>query len=127
MYRDDYKYTKEHEWIHIQGDVGTIGVTQYAVDQLGDVVHLELPEVGARFGAGESFGTIESTKTVSDLYSPVTGEVIARNEDMLQAPEDLPGDPHDKGWLIKLRFSGTPSGLMTASEYQSYIKDEAAK
>ena len=131
MYRDDCKYTKEHEWIRIEGDVGTVGITAFAIEQLGDVVHLELPEPGSRFGAGESFGTVESTKTVSDLYMPAAGEVTARNDSLLQAPEDLPSDPHGKCWLIKVKMAaggGSGStGLMTAAEYERYIKDEADK
>lgn len=131
MYRDDCKYTKEHEWIHIEGTTATVGITPFAIEQLGDVVHLELPAPGSRFGAGESFGTVESTKTVSDLYMPTAGEVTARNDDLLQAPEDLPSDPLGKGWLIKIHMSSggaaSQPALMSAAEYERYIKDEANK
>lgn len=126
MYANDRKYTKEHEWIKIENDRGTVGITAYAVEQLGDVVHLELPEVGTRFKAGESFGTVESTKTVSDLFMPVDGEVVARNDALLDAPEELPEDPHGKAWLVQIKITGT-APLLSAADYDKYIQDESAK
>ena len=127
MYANDRKYTKDHEWIKIENDSGTVGITAYAVEQLGDVVHLELPEVGTRFKAGESFGTVESTKTVSDLFMPVDGEVVARNDALLDAPEELPEDPHGKAWLVKIKMTGTQTSLLSAADYDKYIQDESAK
>lgn len=126
-YTDDRMYTKEHEWIKIAGDTATVGVTAFAVEQLGDVVHLELPEVGKKFKAGESFGTVESTKTVSDLYMPADAEVLARNEALLNAPEDLPEDAHEKGWLLKIKVTNAPTNLMSAAAYERYIEDESKK
>jgi glycine cleavage system H protein len=127
VYANDRKYTKDHEWIKIENDSGTVGITAYAVEQLGDVVHLELPEVGARFKSGESFGTVESTKTVSDLFMPVDGEVVARNDALLDAPEELPEDPHGKAWLVKIKITGTQTSLLSAADYDKYIQDESAK
>jgi glycine cleavage system H protein len=127
VYANDRKYTKDHEWIKIENDSGTVGITAYAVEQLGDVVHLELPEVGTRFKAGESFGTVESTKTVSDLFMPVDGEVVARNDALLDAPEELPEDPHGKAWLVQIKMTGTQAALLSAADYDKYIQDESAK
>ncbi len=126
-YSDDRKYTKEHEWILTEGGEAKIGVTKYAVEQLGDVVHLELPEVGAKFSAGESFGTVESTKTVSDLYLPVDGEIIAVNQELIDAPEELAEDPHDKGWLVRIRISGKTDELLDAAAYTQYVEEDAAQ
>ena len=127
MYANDRKYTKDHEWIKIENDSGTVGITAYAVEQLGDVVHLELPEVGTRFKSGESFGTVESTKTVSDLFMPVDGEIIARNDALLDAPEELPEDPHGKAWLVKIKITGAQTSLLSSADYDKYIQDESAK
>lgn len=125
QYSNELQYTKEHEWIRLEGTQGTVGVTAFAIEQLGDVVHLELPKVGAKFKAGESFGTIESTKTVSDLYMPVSGTVTEVNSALTNAPEDIAQDPHGKNWLIKVALDGTPANLMTADQYQKYIADAA--
>lgn len=124
-YSKDYLYTKEHEWIKVDGKTGIVGITQYAVDQLGDVVHLELPKVGTKFRAGETFGSIESTKTVSDLYMPVNGVVTAVNTDLTNAPEHVTEDPHGKAWLLKIEIEGTPAGLLAAADYEKYIADES--
>ena len=126
-YSIDRKYTKEHEWIKVEGDKATVGITAYAVEQLGDVVHLELPEVGKKFKRGDSFGTVESTKTVSDLYMPAAGEIVARNDALIDAPEELPDDAHEKGWLVKIKVSEIGNDLLSASEYEKYIEDEANK
>lgn len=125
QYSNELQYTKEHEWIRLEGSHGTVGVTAFAIEQLGDVVHLDLPKVGAKFKAGESFGTIESTKTVSDLYMPVSGTVTEVNSALTNAPEDIAQDPHGKNWLIKVELDGTPANLMTADQYQKYIADAA--
>ena len=121
----ELKYTKEHEWIRIAGDSAEIGITSFAIEQLGDVVHLDLPKAGAEFKAGESFGTIESTKTVSDLYMPAAGKVVEVNSALLQAPEDIANDPHGKFWLLKVTLNSAPAGLMSAEQYSKYIAEEA--
>ncbi len=120
-YPNDLKYTKEHEWIKIEGNKGTIGVTKYAIDQLGDVVYLDLPKVGAQFKAHETFGTIESTKTVSDLYIPVTSTVLEVNTEITNTPENLAQDAYIKGWLIKVEITEMPNNLLSAAEYEEYI------
>jgi len=122
-YPTELKYTKDHEWIKIEGNIGTVGVTKYAVEQLGDVVYLDLPKVGAQFKAHEAFGTIESTKTVSDLYLPVAGTVTHINASAVEAPESLSQDCYQNGWLLKIEIQGTPSDLLTASEYEDYIRN----
>lgn len=121
----DAQYTKEHEWIRVAGNTAEIGITSFAIEQLGDVVHLDLPQVGSQFKAGESFGTIESTKTVSDLYMPANGTVVEVNDALLQAPEDVANDPHGKFWLLKISVSEAPAGLMSAEQYTQYIAEEA--
>lgn len=125
-YPDNCKYTKEHEWIRIDGSTGIIGVTKYAIDQLGDVVHLDLPKVGAKLKAHDTFGTIESTKTVSDLYSPAAGTVSEVNSSLTDAPEAIADDPYITGWLVKLTLDGAPSGLMSAAEYEKYVSEDSA-
>ncbi|NBO38781.1 glycine cleavage system protein GcvH [bacterium] len=124
-YPKELHYTKEHEWIRVDGTDGVVGITSFAIEQLGDVVHLELPKVGSKFKAGESFGTIESTKTVSDLYMPAAGTVTEVNTSLTQAPEDIAQDPHGKNWLIKVSLEGTPGNLMTSDQYMKYIAEEA--
>jgi len=119
----ELQYTKEHEWIRVEGSNGIVGITAFAIEQLGDVVHLDLPKVGAKFKSGESFGTIESTKTVSDLYMPVAGTVTEVNTALTNAPEDITQDPHGKNWLVKVTLEASPSNLMTADQYQKYIAE----
>ena len=123
MAADDRKYTKEHEWVMVEGDVATVGVTDYAASELGDVVFLELPEAGSPVTQGDAVGTIETVKSVEDLYSPVTGEVIEVNEDVLDAPETVNASPMDGGWLFKVRLDGDADldELLTADEYQALI------
>lgn len=120
-YPDSLKYTKEHEWVKTDGKLATVGITSYAIEQLGDVVHLELPKVGSSFKAGDSFGTIESTKTVSDLYMPVGGKVVEINAALKDAPETITDDPHGKCWLVKIECESAPAGLMSSSDYEKYI------
>src|ERR1700675_4350328 len=117
MYPKDYRYTKEHEWIKVAGDTGTIGITDYAQHELGDVVFVELPAVGAKLAVGKLFGTIESVKAVSEIYAPVSGEVIETNAALSNAPELVNSDPHGAAWLIKIKLSspGEVSGLMDAA------------
>src|ERR1700683_1763090 len=105
MYPSNFRYTKEHEWVDVKGATGTIGISDYAQHELGDVVFVELPKVGAKFKAGQSFGTVESVKAVSEIYSPVSGEVIETNAKLVDAPETINSDPHNAAWLIKVRLS----------------------
>jgi glycine cleavage system H protein len=121
-YPADRKYTKDHEWIRIAGDTGEIGITDYAQQQLGDVVYVELPDVGRTVNAGESFGSIESVKAVSELFAPMGGEVVAVNDGLKNHPEVVNSNPHDT-WMIKVRLaSPSDSGaLLDASQYQSHL------
>ena len=117
------KYTKDHEWIEGSGTTAKIGVTAYAIDQLGDIVHVELPKVGDTFETGSAFGTIESTKTVSDLYMPVGGKVVEINKDALAKPETLQSDPYKNGWLIKVELKSKAEGpeLLDAKAYEKFV------
>ncbi len=123
-YPKDLKYTKDHEWMKVTGETALIGITDYALEQLGDVVHIELPEVGDEFSSGSTFGTIESTKTVSDLYMPATGEVVEVNSDIEDALETLADSPYDKGWLIKIKFNKLDEDLLTAEEYEKFTAED---
>jgi glycine cleavage system H protein len=121
----EFRYTKDHEWLEATGTQCKVGVTGYAIEQLGDIVHIELPKVGSAFKAGDSFGTIESTKTVSDLYMPVAGKVVELNQEALSKPELLQEDPYQKGWLVKIALD-TPDAvqkLMSHSDYENYLRD----
>ena len=123
MVADDRKYTKSHEWVMIDGDVATVGVTEYAAAELGDVVFLDLPEPGVEISRGEPVGTIETVKAVEDLYTPVTGEVLDVNQAVVDTPELVNNDPLDAGWLIKVRL-GEPEevdALLTAAEYDALL------
>ena len=126
MYPSDFRYTKEHEWIRVEGVIGTVGITDYAQHELGDVVFAELPKVGAKFSAGQSFGTVESVKAVSEIYSPVSGEVTEVNASLATAPEKINQDPHGAAWLIKVKLSNSAelSSLMDAAAYQAYIVEK---
>ncbi len=123
-YPKDLKYTREHEWLRIEGTTGTVGITAFALEQLGDVVHLELPKVGEKFKAGATFGTIESTKTVSDLFMPITGQVTAVNTDATKNLEGLVEDPYAKGWLVKLSFEKLDGELISAEEYEKFTAED---
>ncbi len=127
MYPADYRYTKEHEWIKVQGGVGTVGITDYAQHELGDVVFVELPKVGAKLTAGQSMGTVESVKAVSEIYSPVSGEVAEANPALANEPERINSDPHGAAWLIKVKLSDPRQidSLMDAAAYQAYIAEKA--
>jgi len=126
MYPQEFLYTKEHEWIRLDEQIGTIGITDYAQKELGDIVYVELPKPGEHVAAGESFGTIESVKAVSEIYAPVSGEVTAVNTKLQNSPEMLNSDPHGEGWLIQLRLSDRSEieKLMTADEYEAYLQKE---
>lgn len=121
MYPADLKYTKDHEWVRVEGDTGTIGITNFAQQQLGDVVYVDLPDVGAKLTAGQPFGTIESVKAVSELYAPVSGEVVDVNTALKDKPEDVNAKPHDT-WMIKVRLANAAEtgDLMDATAYQSH-------
>ena len=121
QYPDDLKYLDSHEYIRLEGSIATIGITTYALNQLGDIVFLELPEVGATLEKGESFGTIESVKAVETLYAPVTGTVVERNDLIVESPEDLSYDPYIDGWLVKVRLDN-PSELDDALSAEKYSK-----
>jgi glycine cleavage system H protein len=126
MYPENFRYTKEHEWVRVEGDSGTIGITQHAQEELGDIVYVDLPKTGARLEQGKSLGSVESVKAVSDVYSPVSGEVLEANGALAEAPEKLNEDPHGAAWLVKVKLSNPAEvqGLMSAAEYQTYIGAE---
>jgi glycine cleavage system H protein len=127
MYPQDCRYTNDHEWIHPEGEKGRVGITDYAQKQLGDVVFLELPEVGRAFKAKEQFGTVESVKAVSELYSPVAGEVLEVNAALVAKPETINKDPHGAAWMIVLKVTD-PAGvgtLLDAAAYQALVDSEA--
>lgn len=126
MYPSDYRYTKDHEWIKADGSTGTIGITDYAQAQLGDVVFVESPKVGAKLKAGATFGTVESVKAVSEIYSPVSGEVTEINAALADAPEKINSDPHGDAWLIKVRLDDPKelNALMDSVAYQAYIVEK---
>lgn len=118
----DLQYTKSHEWVRQQGDTATVGITDHAQEELGDVVFVELPAEGDSFEAGESFGTVESVKAVSDLYAPVAGEVVEVNSALEDAPEKINEDPYGDGWIVKLRTSGEAE-LLSADEYEKTLEE----
>ena len=119
----DLKYTKDHEWIRVAGDTGVVGITEYAQGELGDVVFVELPAVGAKLQQGKQFGTIEAVKTVSDLFAPVSGEVVEVNEALKDSPEVVNKDPYAGGWMVKVKISnGTElDGLLDSAKYQEMV------
>jgi glycine cleavage system H protein len=127
MYPKELKYSKEHEWVKADGDKVRVGVTHYAQNALGDVVFVELPEEGTSFAIGGAFGVIESVKAVSDVYSPVSGEVAAINEKLLDSPELINEDPYGEGWMIEIKLSNPDEleNLLTAEEYEAFLTEEA--
>jgi glycine cleavage system H protein len=127
MYPDDLRYTKDHEWVRLSGDRGTVGITHYAQKQLGDVVYLELPEVGRSLKAHETFGTVESVKAVSELFSPVAGEVVEANTALVQAPEAINSDPYGKAWMVTLKLADPKAvaSLMDAAAYKAFVESES--
>lgn len=127
MYPEDLRYTKDHEWVRIEGDRAKVGITHHAQDQLGDVVFLELPAVGRKLGAHDSFGTVESVKAVSELFSPVAGEVVAANEALAKTPEVVNTDPYGNAWLIELKLddpAAASKDLMDAAAYRTFVETE---
>jgi glycine cleavage system H protein len=126
MYPENFRYTKEHEWVSVEGDIGAIGITDHAQRELGDIVYVDLPKPGAHVEQGKSLGSVESVKAVSDIYSPVSGEVVEINTTLADNPEQLNTDPHGSAWLVKIKL-GDPAQvqkLMSAAEYQSYVGAE---
>ena len=123
---ESLKYTKEHEWTRIAGNKATIGITSFAKDQLGDVVYLELPEVGAQIVRGEPFGVVESTKAVSELFAPLSGKVTKVNKELVDAPEGINDDPYEKGWMIEIELSQPQelSELLSAAQYQELVAQQ---
>ncbi len=124
---DNLLYSKEHEWILNENDVATLGITDHAQKELGDVVFVDLPEVGATFDANEAFGSVESVKAVSEVYLPVSGEVVETNESLLDAPEKINDSPYEEGWIIRIRL-GDPSeleALMSSQKYSKYVEEES--
>jgi glycine cleavage system H protein len=126
-YPANYRYTKEHEWVDVKGGVAAIGITDYAQHELGDVVFVELPKVGAKIEAGKTFGTVESVKAVSDIYAPASGEVVEANEILHNTPEKINTDPHGEGWLIKVNLADAAAvnSLMDAAAYEAYIASQS--
>ena len=123
----DRRYTKTHEWVSLDGDVATIGVTDFAQSELGDITYLELPEVGDAIAIDQAFGVIESVKAANDIFSPIDGEVLERNEDVLTTPETINASPFDQAWLVRVRV-GDPrqvEALMAADEYSAFAKSSA--
>ena len=126
MVPDNLRYTKDHEWIRVEGDRGTIGITDYAQNQLGDVVFLELPAVGRALSSGETFGTVESVKAVSELFAPVNGEVVETNGALVSSPEAVNTDPYGRGWMLVVRLADAAQleGLLDAAAYQALVESE---
>jgi glycine cleavage system H protein len=126
MYPDDFFFAESHEWIKIQGDTGTVGISDFAQKQLGDVVYVELPEVGAVFDFHQSFGVVESVKAVSDIYSPVSGEVVEVNSGLNDSPEFLNEDPHGKGWIMKIKVKDETEldKLLSVSDYEKFLESQ---
>lgn len=123
---DDLHYSKDHEWVRVDGAIAIVGITDYAQDSLGDVVYVELPKVGDDFAANESFGSVESVKAVSEVFSPITGEIIATNETLADTPEKVNQDPYGDGWMIRVKMSnpGEVDSMLTAAEYEDFTKAE---
>jgi glycine cleavage system H protein len=126
MYPENLNYTKEHEWVRVEGDTGVIGITDHAQKELGDIVYVDLPKVGASAEKGKTLGSVESVKAVSDVYAPVSGEVMEVNELLATAPEKLNEDPHGAAWLVKIKLSNPEEikQLLSAADYQTYVGAE---
>jgi glycine cleavage system H protein len=127
MYSEENLYSKDHEWILVQNTVGTIGITDYAQHELGDVVYVDLPEVGDTFEAGDPFGSVESVKAVSEVFCPISGEVVEVNSKLEESPELINQSPHEKAWMVKVRITNPDElkELLSADEYQEYLQEQA--
>ncbi len=126
MYPEQLRYTKEHEWVGLEGDVATVGITDHAQQELGDIVYVELPKVGTKVEKTKTLGSVESVKAVSDIYSPVSGEVVEVNEALAETPEKINQDPHGEAWLVKIRVTAPSEvgDLLNAAAYEAYIAAE---
>src|ERR1700681_1489892 len=126
MYPENYRYTKEHEWVHVENGIGTIGITDHAQQELGDIVYVEVPKVGTHIEQGKNFAVVESVKAASEIYAPVSGEVVAANDALAAAPETLNSDPHGAGWIAKIKLSAPEEveRLLSSTDYQSYLGAE---
>ena len=124
---EDIKYSKEHEWIKVSGNIAIIGVSDYAQDQLGEVVFVELPDEGEEFEKGDAFGVIESVKSVNDIYAPISGRIVEVNDPVADSPEIVNEDPYGEGWLVKIEMTDPKelADLMSAKDYEAYIKEES--
>lgn len=124
MYPTDFRYSKDHEWIRVEGDIGVLGITHYAQDELGEVVFVEVPEVGDTFNAHDEIGTIESVKAVAEVFTPVAGEIVEVNEALADSPEKINEDPHGDGWLVKIRLVSKTEldELMDAEAYRQFVE-----
>ncbi len=127
-FADDVKYTKEHEWIKVDGKIATMGITDYAQEQMGDIVYVELPDDGEIISKGDAFGVVESVKSVSDVYAPISGKVVEINEPLKDNPETVNEDPYNEGWICKIEMSDTNelNDLMDAKEYEEFVSEEKA-
>jgi glycine cleavage system H protein len=125
-YPENFRYTKEHEWVKLDGATATVGITFHAQQELGDIVYVDLPKVGASFDKGKSFGSVESVKAVSDIYAPISGEVVEINESLANAPEKLNEDPHGAAWLIRIKVESAAefNNLLSSADYQNYVGAE---
>jgi glycine cleavage system H protein len=126
MYPENYRYSKEHEWVWLEGDIATVGITFHAQKELGDIVYADLPKAGTMVEQGKPMGSVESVKAVSEIYSPVSGQVVEVNETLAAAPEKLNQDPHGEAWLVKIKVSAPSEidALLSAADYQSYVGAE---
>jgi glycine cleavage system H protein len=124
MYPNDLLYTKDHEWIKVEGDEGLVGITDFAQNHLGDIIYIELPAVGKKLDVHQAIGVVESVKSVSDVYSPVAGEVVAVNDALAQVADTVNKDPHGQGWIVRLKIAdkGPLANLMKAPEYEKYLE-----
>lgn len=124
---ENLRYSKDHEWVSVEGDVATIGVTDYAQNSLGDVVYIDMPRVGDKFGTHEAFGSVESVKAVSEIFTPVAGEVAEVNDGLNDAPESVNSDPYGAGWMVKIKMdnAGEADALLSAEEYEEFLSASA--
>lgn len=125
-YPDNLHYTKDHEWLKIEGDTGTVGISEFAQEALGDIVYVELPKVGEKFSQGDPFGSVESVKSVNELFIPVSGVVIEINEALADAPEHVNEDPYGKGWMVRLKITDPSDvdSLLSSSEYEDFVSEQ---
>jgi glycine cleavage system H protein len=128
MYPEDLKYTKEHEWARVEGNLVRVGITHYAQDALGDIVYVDLPGAGTQVSSGQALGEVESTKSVSDIYSPITGSISERNARLEDAPDLVNQDPYGEGWMVLIEPTNVAEldGLLSAADYQAFVEAEAA-